>query len=278
MIRVSKVVSAVPFSHRLSPAMSMRYSFRALHTSFLSLFSVACFATFAPLLQAAEPDVLGIQLGMSQEAALELLQKALPGANVQSGELVYEGSPPVPVTFWQSATSSGETLHVALSGPPAEPVVISVSREIRFAPDKQPNYQTLLGSLTEKYGTPSFIDGNQQKHVWFLDDIGSDRALMARSNDCASSNISSLTTDSYAKNMQYAQFTQPFNPRCGRLLFVSLTRSPSNRELVSHMKANLTDHVQAREANSKTLAYISAANERLLAEEAAKAKGNTPAL
>jgi hypothetical protein len=217
-------------------------------------------------------DIVGLRIGMSVNEATNALKAKHTKGSVQRFEDTFEGLPPIRVLYGLESTTRGgqsimETISVSVAGPVASPSVIGISRNEVYGEGKQPNRETLLQALIDKYGPPHM---NEQPNphlnmlVWYLDQS-------IRKPYC-----SPFTTRRFDKSQILGRPGD--NSSCGRVLQASINSSGQNRNLISGLDIAIYDYRLAYEGITKAREQVAASADRLRAEESKRAKANKPSL
>jgi hypothetical protein len=222
---------------------------------------------------ARDADIVGLRIGMLVDEAAKALKLRHPKGNPQRIEDTFEGLPPTRVLYGLEsrvldAQSQMETIAVMFAGPLGAPSVIGITRNEVYRQGKEPNRQTLLQALIEKYGTPHVNDQpNPQSNMltWYLDQS-------SRKPYCGP--IGSVRR--FDKN--HILGTSGDNSTCGRVLQASITSSGKNLNLISGLDVAIYDHRLAYEGINKAREQVAASAARLRAEESKKASSNKPSL
>lgn len=255
-----------------------------------SLLTLAALLSAAPVLadesvSSKNPDILGIQLGMSYEEVAALARKRHSGGMHVLGEWKSDGTPSVPVRFFYKSSRAGgglqrgsEILHVAFAGAPSPSAAIEVMREESFEQGKEPEYEMVFAGLVEKYGSPSFVDRTKQTHMWFLDGNAPDDAaqredLVERCKPADSAG--GRSPNSYVDDIDRSR-SMMYASKCGRTLYVSMRLratamfQPGGNLLAQSMEIVLTDHDAGIQAHKLTRQMVEEAKKRYREENVQK--------
>jgi len=277
-----------------------------------------------------KPDCVGIRLGMSVTEARESLKNHAPRLPVQSVELqlpelaerpVLEtlfvvrqlptpttktNSPlsPLPSPASISRYEALETLQVAITLPPNDPVVWKVARSLRFEPGQEPTRTALLEALHKKYGKESLnldVAGIKISRLWVLGPDGTplkgqpaqecstffNRTYLMplTQDDMLSRGLQKELLDRFRTSaFQHKHGNTPAIPKdshqCDSMTYISAELSVgANSELVNQMRVVLIDAALDRKATEATTALFQKAKDTKANQEVEEAKDRkVPAL
>lgn len=131
-------------------------------------------------------DVVGVKLGMTPEQALTAIKAANPMLTIDILRVDLEvGSRVVPTPKWAYAhgarrgpstfnqDGSGEAIGLEFSLPPNPPVVIVITRQVRFANSAPVARSTLLEAFRAKYGPENVPAAPGSERIgWVFDETG----------------------------------------------------------------------------------------------------------
>jgi hypothetical protein len=105
-------------------------------------------------------DIIGLKPGMKADEALRILKERKPEVYVETSQFgnrtVRSAEYPSRYSSWER---ENEEINVLMVSPSTGNEVFSVSRRLEFWSDeKQPDYETTLKALTDKYGKPSAVN------------------------------------------------------------------------------------------------------------------------
>jgi hypothetical protein len=105
-------------------------------------------------------DIIGFKPGMKADEALRVIKERKPSIYIDNSQF---GNRTVRSMEFPSRYSSwereNEEINVLMVSPSTGNEVFSVSRRLEFwSAEKQPDYETTIKALTDKYGNPSAVD------------------------------------------------------------------------------------------------------------------------
>jgi hypothetical protein len=233
-----------------------------------------------PAADASAPDVAGLHLGISRDAALDLVRCRLPQASVELesdflGNLNKYGqklgkqafiarvgeSVPCDFRTYDGMHRCGadnrdwkfveEWIHVAAPGMPGHETVVAIWRTQRYREGSMPTAEAVLAALREKYGEHQYVEEFQSHQttwrVWVRDTNG---VPMTQANP-----LFTACAIATALNPN-GEVGQGWSAGCGLTVKASIERNPRNPELVRALHVVLIDQ-------DKLISYGDALQEEL---------------
>ena len=240
-------------------------------------------------------DVLGIQLGMSADQAVQIVNSHATELSAQNVKMAVEpmriayNAIPKPIVWGVRAAAigngpvPGETIIVVFTMPPNQQVVAEVHRYVQYGANNKPAKDILLASLRKKYGPESarqkdvtdinhswlFKDGRQQ---FFSSQYGADALYLSSCNSAIEGYAITfgISDDSEKLNRILNQgFPADVMSKCGSR---ASAMTAFDHDLVSSFGVSIVDLAMEAAALEKTRTMLQNAAAAKHQEEIEKAK------
>lgn len=205
-------------------------------------------------------DLVGIQLGISAEAALDTMKPYAANYKIESRQVedAVLSSTPIIDGLTAVARAGRERISLEFTLPPDQVLVWAIDRYIGFDTGKEPLKKTVLQALRTKYGQESAVEPASEVYLWVFDDngkpLGGD-SYYALSN-CSEERAprSALGRDVLRDGWSKARGTE----QCNRYLKVQILLTGASRELglVGAVSARLCDVGLSWQSSEATRAHL----------------------
>jgi hypothetical protein len=219
---------------------------RSLAIAFCLLVVLGASGAFA---QPPQPlDILGVQLGMSRESAVQLLQSRQPPYNVTSSQALTVED--LGTSVWDISLNSpppnSDIIYLSFAPPPTKSTVLRIHRTVSYIVDysnnktnaNAPSVDTFVRSLAEKFRspTPTLVESsspnsgvfNTSHYVWtrageFLSSAELNRRLRypARCISTAKNTPRQLSNTNVGYNFHLQFDDKNFEETCGTVASIS---------------------------------------------------------
>lgn len=220
---------------------------------------------------AAAPDILGLQIGMTPdevEAKLREIDEAMEISRRQATLRMDEATPFVAgVVGKLGGHRDGEVIEVRFPPPPNPLKATMIARVQSFEDGNSLSYQTLRSALEEKYGSPIFDKGPERmdsvRMVW-----GSGTKPDKLIYECTSHKKPSYAGAAF-------EFPKTAKQECGTIVMAELSRDYRNKDLVFSVVTMIVDHpaeVASKQASSDFVAKKKSEADAARSKDAAERK------
>lgn len=235
-------------------------------------------------LLAAQPDILGIQLGTTEDVTVQYLKKHQPTMNIRFPQPVIYGALPNEVfrfglyADWRNPADKyhSENIVISMSGGPKPSRVLHIQRSVELG-SSPASVKDVLQSMQEKFGSiGTKITGSEAngytEWYWSFDEKGTPTTLTGDARaGCGRISWSGFQT-SQVENWQI-----PSRKGCGTILNVLLQYDPGT-DLLKGFTMSITNLEHAEARHKVLMAYLTKANDSRISKEEEQARKNKPAL